>query len=297
MVNNTKSADISSTGSAHRVHSNRTSLSFGTWPGEDLRFDTEEKREQYYIENILKEYKDVTEPTLTWSHNYTNIPLYRKNFKNSKILVITHSNIEERVTCMIMNITKTLMDKNANIPLKDITWEKMLLGWQRFCSMELCHIIGRKMDVSDLFKDRYDSKYYDLLLFATLRSMAKHFGVLKFFDVSAGPEYNVFDKVLYLVKHPTMLYCIGQDIEEFTDQSDVRLPYSYLVNNDEQLLIDALSKILSRDLSATERSFVSSEFLKYRAAQDQKILTDPKQFYLDAREKGLINLKEYLDKK
>ena len=296
MKNQREQMFISKTGSSHIVHTNRTSLSFGTWPGEDLRFDNDSDREKFYLDHISQEYNGVTEPVVTWTHNYANIPLYRKYLKNSKILTITHGNMAERATCMLMNVTKTLMDKNADIPLKPVTWEKMLLGWQRMCTQELHSMIGEKKDHTRLFADRYDSNYYDLLLYASIRMMSKHFGMFNFFDKNASPEHFVYDHVLYLVKHPTMSYSIGPHIEEFVDSSVVRLPYTYLIENNVQMLIDSLSQLLDRSLTASELEFVNSEFMRYRIAQNQTMLTDPVAFYNEAELKGLEQLKQYLSK-
>lgn len=296
MKNQTGQMIVSPTGSSHIVHTNRTSLSFGTWPGEDLRFDNDLDREKFYVDCIRNEYNDVTAPIVTWTHNYTNIPLYKKYFKNSKILTITHNNMSERATCMLMNITKTLLDKNANIPLKPITWEKMLLGWQNMCSQEICELIGEKRNLSDLFIDRYDSNYYDLILYATIRTMAKHFGIFNFFTPNHGPEHYVYDNILYSIKHPTMRYSIGPHIKKFVDESDIKLPYSYLVNNDVRLLLDSLTNILGRELSDSETNMVITEFTIYRNAQNQKILTDPVSFFKEYEAKGMEQLKQYLSK-
>lgn len=292
MSQNMQPLDVSKSGSSHSVTSNRTSISFGTWPGDDLSFESDIAKEEFYLAEIKKEYNDVTSPVVTWTHNYKNIPLYKKHFKKSKVLTITETSDKERLTCVMMNITKTLLDKSADIPLKELTWKNLLASWKRFCIEELDLMGFKGIDIESLFKDRYDDSYYELILYITIRSITRLYGMLSYVDHNAS-EIFLYGNIMYTTKrHHTVCYSIGEPISQFIADSDVVLPYTYLVDDDSDLLIEKLSMLLDRKLLDNEKNFILSEFKRYRSSQNIRILTDPVGFYNDLEPIALKQLRE-----
>lgn len=279
VLGNMQRLNITATGSSHSVKSNRTSISFGTWAGEDLSFESDTHKEKFYLEQIKNEYSGITSPVVTWSHNYKNILLYKKYFKKSKILTIVETSKEERLTCVIMNITKTLLDKSADIPLKETTWLNMLAAWKRMCIRELGIITDKHTDTVSLFRDRYNNHYYELILYISIRAMMRQYGMLAYLDDNSDPEHLLYDNILYPVRHDIISYCVGEPIEQYAVDSDVILPYKYLIDNNSDLLIEKLSTLLDRTLLDNEKDSIKSEFKRYRSLQNIKILTDPVGFY------------------
>jgi hypothetical protein len=69
------------------------------------------------------------------------------------------------------------------------------------------------------------------------------------------------------------------------------LPYSYLANNNVELLEQSVSKIFDRELSADEKLFVVSSFIKYRNKQDAELLTDPLLYFNKIKYNALNSIK------
>ena len=88
MQSTLKPLNISDTGSSHTVLRDKSKgtdfLSFGTVPEEHELFKSQEERELFYLENIKNIYSSISKPEVVWTHDFSNIPLYRKYFKNSK---------------------------------------------------------------------------------------------------------------------------------------------------------------------------------------------------------------------
>ena len=286
---NLESLDISTSGSSHTViHNKQTvgdSLSFGTHVEETALFASDDVKEQHYLDRIKNEYTHLTSPLVTWTHNYSNILLYKKYFKNSKILVIHTDTIEEKLTCVFMHITKVLLDKNVKVPITSAAWQSLLERLEKGCKLELSRLLANA-NVDDIVKNRFDPEYKDIADYAIIRIMLKYFGMLGNVDTINYTEHNIFDYMVYPQKSANVFYTIGKKVSEYTKEADVALPYSYLVKDNVDVLIAQLSLLLSRALTKTENDFVVSSFKKYRSAQDQTILTNPFEFYYQKKIKA-----------
>jgi len=114
IVNNClENISITTSGSAHPEIDlkilGKDFLSFGTLPDDQLKFDSIEQKENFYISNIKKEYADNINKQIIWSHDFGNIPLYKKYFPNAKILVITQETVQEKIAVTCMNLLKTIL--------------------------------------------------------------------------------------------------------------------------------------------------------------------------------------------
>jgi hypothetical protein len=275
---------ISPIGSSHTLVNKKELgtdfLSFTTKSQQHSLFNSDDERISYYIENIKKNYIDITVPEVVWTHDFTNIPVYRKYFKNARILVITAFSDKERLTSIIMHIIKTVLDKDARIPLRKDEWENTIIQWTIHCRPILEKLVpGNQVDI--ILADRFNLAYKELLTFATAKLFSLYFQCPGLVDSTLGERVGVFDNVLYQSVDPRIPYRVGPKVEEFIDSVCEILPYNYLANNEVNLLIEKMSLILSRELTSEERIFIAAEFTKYRSAQDQKLLVDPVQYFND----------------
>jgi hypothetical protein len=281
---------ISSTGSSHTVLNNKSAgtdfLSFGTMIEEHESFQTEEDRETFYLENIKKSYSNVSVPMVTWTHDFTNIPLIRKHFKNSRILVITNTTDRERLSSVFLNILKTLLDKNAAIPIPDRHWQTSLEKWLIVCRMELSKFYKQEQ-VDKILKDKFNKEYKDVLTFASIRALTRYYGMFGLIEHITYPEKQVFDYVLYPKKVINPPYDLGNRLDSYIDDQCITLPFNYLLNNDCDLLIKKLSALLGKTLKIEEQTYIKETFAKYFAAQNQQIMSDPVQYYRNLKDTSL----------
>lgn len=278
---NLTSLDISSTGSSHTVLRDKSTgtdyLSFGTLMEEHDQFLNEEERESFYIENIKKTYtSENSKPEVIWSHDFTNIPLYRKYFKNSKILVINNDTPDEQITALFMLAKKTLLDKNCLLPISRNIWEIIVDKWSIYCMKQLL-LFKNNDEATKMINDRFNDEYKDDILYATVRDMLSFYGMLHL--VEDTPEQKILYK--YVIYPATKT--IGKQLAHYVDDKCTILPYKYLAASDHNLLVEKLSAILERKLNSNELSYVRASFDKYRSSQDQLLLSNPIFYYKNLR--------------
>lgn len=275
---------VATTGSSHTLADKKAQgvdfLAFTTMSAQHAAFESDADRISYYIKNIETSYSEITTPMVAWTHDFTNIPVYKEYFKNSKTLVITADSDQERLTAVIMHVIKVILDPNAVIPLVQSEWENLITGWQIHCKLALEHTMpGDQADA--ILADRFNLKYKNLLTFISIKLFLGYFDMPGLLDPRSNQKIGVFNNVLYASKDPTRNHRVGPLASTFIDSECEILPYSYLANNDVEQLTRAIASVMNRELTLEESSFIASEFTKYRRAQDQVLLADPVQYFKD----------------
>jgi hypothetical protein len=113
-------------------------------------------------------------------------------------------------------------------------------------------------------------------------------------DKRVAPTKDVANNALFqtpweeFIKNMSVIYKIGLPYESYITNDCVQLPYSYLIENRDDLLIDAVESLVD-NLTETERIYIIAQFNKYRASQDQTMLTDPYTYYTNL-EKTVNNI-------
>ena len=283
------SLDVAATGSSHTVLRDKSKgtdfLSFGTMLEERNLFESEEQRELYYIENIKNTYtSDDIKPEVIWTHDFSNIPLYRKYFKNSKILVITTDTPKEQLTTVFMLVTKVILDKNCLVPMTSDLWDDFKNRWVDKCTRRLKTFMSSS-DADMIMADPYNSAYKDILLYTTMTMFLEVRQMLHLVE-----DDNVTGKEVLLnyAAHPLRLK-IENNLDSYIDEDCIVLPYRYLADNDFDLLIEKLSETLTKDLTADEILYVRSSFEQYRSVQNAEILSNPALYYKNLQHAVLNN--------
>ena len=279
-----KNLDISSSGSSHTVLRDKSKgtdlLSFGTLLDEHSYFKSDADREAYYVENIAATYSSANRPEIIWSHDFTNIPYYRKHFKNAKILVITTTTPNEQLTALFMLVIKVFLDKNCLLPITPDMWSIFINRWIDKCTNMLRTFMGQD-SAHKIMADRYNPMYRDILLYATMTMFLKVRQMLHLVDTSTNQE------VLLSYTLPSFNLKIENNLDSYIDDECIVLPYSYLANNNIDLLIEKISAILARNLKDNEVNYITSSFNQYRVVQDISILTNPVSYYKELRHRVL----------
>lgn len=243
-------------------------------------FKSEQEREAYYLENINKNYGSISNPEVVWTHDFTNIPHYRKHFKNAKILVITNKTPNEQLTALFMLATKVKLDKNCLVPITPDLWAIFMEDWANKCTSMLTSFMSLEA-AHKIMADRYNHVHKDTLLYATITGFLKARQMLHI--VEDVPEQDV---LLNYTSRPFNLK-IEKNLDSYIDSECTVLPYAYLADNNDNLLIETLSNVLGRDLKEEEIDYVRSSFNKYRSAQNEIILTNPVAYYKELRHRVL----------
>jgi hypothetical protein len=256
---------VSKSGSSHVVNNGKVnggdSISFGSNPEENAVFPTITDRETYYLDRIAKEYPTPTK-IITWTHDFTNLPLYKKHFNASKSLAITTYDVNEKLVSILMHVNKVILSDESDIPIPKDLWTRLKARLKSYISAKLEYILKTPVDIDHIFDNRL-GVYNDLVFYLSTVAILNYSGL-----------YDVLKLIEEYPDGPIRNHNIN--IRELISQnSDVVLPYRYLIDNDVNLLQDTVSKVFNRQLSNDEIKFIQTTFDNYRSKQDNEILTNP----------------------
>jgi hypothetical protein len=282
--NNITPVEIAESGSAHAVIDLKILgtdyLSFGTLPDDQLQFKTLEEREQYYVSNIKHTYKDNASPQVIWTHDYSNIQLYKKYFPNSRILVITQETVREKIAVACMNVLKTVLAKYSPGPFPEKQWQNIKNRWAHLSTVELSNLL--KVEITPEIKKLIIDQFPAVYKYATIIKRLEYFGLRQYVDPDYGPQLDVANNSLFnidtdtFIKNPNLqLYTVGKAHQSFVDDSCIVLPYSHLLDNDVEQLELALTQVLATDFTNCQVDYIRSTFSSYREKQDKLLLASP----------------------
>lgn len=287
--NDNSELHISANGSSHTTIDKKVSgtdyMSFGTICEDQLYFASQEKRLTYYLEKIEELDGVITTPQVIWSHDFTNIPLYKNFFPNSKILVVTQNSNIEKLVAVCMNVTKNLMDPNHTAPFPPKQWENINKHLDFLLELGVRKLVGEQS--KEIVKNKFDDANHNIVKFVRIRQILGYYGLLHLVDKNFPPTRDVANTVLFRLSFDEFIknmnavpYKIGLPYESYINNECVQLPYSYLIEGRANLLIDAIKSLVDR-LTDVEQTAIAVQFNKYRDMQDQTMLTDPYKYYQD----------------
>lgn len=280
---------FASTGSSHTLltkkHLGGDSLSFGTISEEHYPFKSQEEREQYYLTKINDEYSDVTTPQIVWTHDYSNIPIYKKYFKNCRILTIIHDSYLSRLTSIFMHSTKMFLDPNPNNiwPMEEFWATRIKRRRDNRVKEEIAVYLGHSLS-EEIFNKRNTEQYAkDIVTYFTHKWLIESLGMLGFVEGTDSGELCLYDFALYPNPAAEKLD-IGDHYYDYVTESDATLTYSYLISDKPDLLVRSIEKIIQKPLTVREKDFVMAEYTRYRRTQNKDILRDPIYYYQTIKE-------------
>jgi hypothetical protein len=284
--NDSSSLPISYNGSSHTVST--PYMSFGLTPDEQVLFDNRESREQYYLKQIKREYKDTNSTLVVWSHDFSNIEFYKKYFKNCKIVCITATSKEEMISSVFMNINKMMLADPSEWPVHPEIKKfrsNRLEKWTKFTLSKM--IKSEYTDSIDMmYAIRNNSQYNAVVKLATMHLLLTQLGLIHHIRPNQEIGHEMFNHVFYPNTNPSLntQYIIGPHVNNYISLADVSLPYNYLATHNVDLLVSTVSTVLERELSQNDMEFIHSSFAKYISSQNSLVLSDPIQYYNTVKE-------------
>lgn len=253
-------------------------LSLGTEVAEQANFKTQEERIGYYLSKIKTEYTNVTAPQIVWSHDFTNIPLYKKIFPNSKIITITQNSDKEKIAVVLMHVMKNILDTNVINPVTADRMQQINLLWEYVISTELTNLVGLEK-AKDVKKDSA------LMMHVSFKKMLQYYGLLHIVE-NTERQLDVVNNVLYpaTISPGKLPYIIGSAYKTYS-VGCVTIPYSYMMDNTPNILVDTINQVL--ELDDNQKESIIKNYQHYRDSQVQDILSDPIKYYADLKEEAL----------
>jgi hypothetical protein len=267
--------NITPFGSSHTVSTHKRkggdSISFGSKPEESFRFKSIEEKEKFYLNKIKEEYT-TDKRIITWTHDFDNLHLYKKHFKNCKTLSISCPSVEEKLTSILMHVNKVFLadELHNTIPLD--LWLRLKAGLKSSIKVRLEKLLQKKIDIDKIFNLRF-TIYNDLIFYLSAVELLKYANL-----------YEVLD----LIKEEYEKNEYNSNIKEIVlNFSDTILPYRYLKNRNFNLLKSSISTVLDKELSIQETDFLKNSFEDYLSKQDWQLLNDPLTYFNSRKENAM----------
>lgn len=244
--------------------------------GVDRQFLTDEDKLNYYKEKIdSANYENRS--YVTWSHDFTNIPLYKKLFPACKILVIKEDTFRQRLISMIMAINKNHFRDDQQIPLIPADRVKPIIYKKTFISTVFSRYYPEKTYKEGYIDLDKHIMYQSHLFCQGLGNYDKTLldSNIPYIDDNTNPNLTFIER--------RAQHSIGFNFSEFADEyvsfNDI------LTANPENILI-SIENILDRELTMEEKEYARKSLGNYKESQDQTLLEDPLTYLDIAKEKA-----------
>lgn len=271
---------ISSTGSSHTV--GNIEMSFGRTVEDLFLFPSKNDRIQKYLTSIEEKYTDIITPQVSWSHNFSNIKLYKLYFKNSIIISITANSLREKLYCILMQIKKNFLDLDGSKHwpisdnLKKIMWSRLETNAKLVLSKRLNPELNLSID--DIYNNRHDDKYSQLIEYVYIEVLLKFYGI-SIDQSNPNSSQDLFNNVVYTDTKNFYSRIIGPKISDLIKDCNVQLNVSDLYGRSYSMILNSVSLAINRPLSSQEVSFINNTIDQYISNQNSKILFDPIEYY------------------
>jgi len=287
MSNNLSKLDISSTGSSHVIPnttSNKVNIPHTIFVkplslAHNRLAKISDVRQQFTQLNVKK-------PIVSYTHDFTNIPIYRHLFPNAKILVVTQESLSEKLTITILQQLKNILDPNVNSTIPENRRNVALARWKEYAQYKIVKLFGNKELAKTIVDDRFNPKYKDIVTYVTLVRMLEYYKLL-------GDDTDVVNYVLLpTIGHHVLLPTVGHEIgqqepfkviapySDYIDEECVIVPYDVIRLNNGDQLVESFATLFGQ-IDVAKQDFIKYTLNNYHAKQNQQVLHNPMQYIND----------------
>ena len=281
---------LSSTGNAHANSASK--LDFSDVISCGLRYDvpkfnSSKEKLDYYKTEIEKKHSNDTDVKVAWSHDFSNISLYKTLFPNCKILVVTHDSDREKLAALIQQELKNRLDPNGFVFLEN---DSYIEHWRSALIRSLSITLGPNMSnvVSDIANNYMDIKHRPLVTFMAINIMIRFYGQEHLVDAR---KQMMFDYLNYchkprFVDNPTRiakdtdytLFSVGPAYKDCITDDCVVMPYDVIMNKDSSVFLNVVETMIGV-LDSEQIEFVRTNLDNYHAKQSPGLMDDPIKYY------------------
>lgn len=272
--NTSDAININADGTAHNV--DNFYMTFGRTTDEQTTYFSLEERENYFLNKIKQRYDKVITPQTVWTHDFTNIPLYKKHFINCKVICITAETVPEKLSCIMLNVTKMMLNDPAAWPVSESVKNSRIARLHKAFNSLAKKWLKDQCDIDEIYQGRYSS-HRRLVEYIYTRMLLEQFGInLK--NQDTPDSYNN-------CRYPSdgsgkSQYAIGEHISVYTNIADHCISYGHLIDHSSNKIIELMQKLFNRSISNQEETFILTSVSKYLAKQNKNILNDPINYYV-----------------
>jgi len=281
---------LSSTGNAHLNSSTKLNFSDVLACGlmyDVPKFNSIDEKLQYYKSEIEKKHCNDTDIEVAWSHDFSNISLYKTLFPNCRILVVTHDTYKEKLAVLIQQELKNRLDPNGFVFLEEDIY---LDHWRSALRRFLIHVLGsERSNIASYISNNFmDTKYTPLVTFSAIHMMLRAHGqehlvdankpiLIDYFDYCYKPRIS--EQPDYVYKDGDYVaFIVGPSFKDCITDDCLVMPYSVLMNKDETEFLKAVSGIIG-ELNAEDVDFIKNNLDNYHKKQAPDLMDNPNKYY------------------
>ena len=277
LLNYSDTVNIATSGHAHdnaineRKKQGRDFLCMGSGIVSGTAFTSDEEKINYYREQILCSDYDGDKSYVTWSHDYTNIPLYNKLFPNAKILAINSSTVKERLIATLLKVNKNSFSNDNDLPATQEEVALMNRAKRGILALTIgkyygvhCRQVPDELQQTDLLKYLMYRFYYDAFNFDKYQSL----------DATMP---NISARVKFQPEHIRMVLADSAPFELRTVKNYHEISFNDILTNSKNIPF-VVEQVLGRDLTSNDRDLIINTLDQYVLKQDPLILDDPMQY-------------------
>lgn len=257
-----------------------------------------ENRVKFYKKRLLSYDGKVPGSVVSWTHDFTNIPVYRKLFPNSKILVITQESASEKMCVTILQQLKNILSEDVQGILSENARNQHTAVWEEDCREILLAMVGTDyaLLINEMLADRFNPEYKDILIYVSVYRRLRQANMLGILD-----DTHTVDTMNYNSYYsgpndsPKNKYILAGPYKDYVDDACVQLPYESLMNKDMSTIIDTLTALLGT-LTEEQKEYIKLEVSRYVDSQPAIVLDDPIGYIKSLKDSIIQQMSEMLDK-
>jgi hypothetical protein len=250
-------------------------------------FASQEDKIDFYTKKINTIFFDKTNPQVGWTHDYSNIDIYKKIYPNSKILVVTQWNTAEKLAVLIQQELKNRLDP-AGFVFVDDTFYKSL--WEVVFFKILKKATGLRDDlIFKIISDKDNPEYFPIVAFITIKMMLSFYQFDPYQDNSKDvlnncivnrfdSDKNFDPNIMYDV-----VYGVGRQYKDYITEDCVQLPYTIIMKNDYISLLTTLESVMDCKFTSHQVSYVRDTLDSYFNKQNNILMSDPLKYLSDLK--------------
>lgn len=243
---------------------------------------------QYHATKIAESYtNNIAVSKVHWTHDFTNIPVYKSLFPNSKILVVTLETTKEKLVAVMLQQLKNRMSENGFMFLKEDIFEN---HWKKMATDWMVYLIGNNDNteiITKIINNRTDPRCHPLMAYVSICVMLKYYGISQHvFEGGVGPLRT--DRVNHVIK-------CDRPVRDYISEDCVLLPFRSIVDRDIASFLECIENIYGT-LTPSQIEFVTRNFNSYYEKQTSYLLDDPFTFFKQL-EKTAFNIVEQIKNK
>jgi hypothetical protein len=236
-----------------------------------------DNRVSYYQKQILEHADPSINTGVSWTHDFTNIPVYRALFPNSKILVVTQESPEEKMCVTILQQLKNILSEDALGILSENARNQHSIVWEEDCREILESMVGTDYSllINTIFADRFNTEFIEILTYVSVYRRLRQANMLGILDdVVTQDTMNYNSYYTGPADIPKNKYILAGPYSDYVDDECVLLPYKHIMKGNITEILNVLTDLLGT-LTDEQTIYAISELGRYKNNQPKTVLDDP----------------------